>query len=358
MSIINTINGEEEDSFSIFAGGLFPITWKPNPAFTQAYGVAPYLNSAIVWDMDLVTGAVTTFTLPTGGARGASIAYSADGSKVYITDNANTSVHIYNTSNNTEIGSGLTVGSAPHSNAFRPGHDEVWVANSLDNTISVISTVSDTVIDTFAAGSQPNGLTFSSDGEVAYVGQDSGGGAISVIDADTGTVTDTISGSGTPEVLTITEDDSTVYASHPAGNTVDVFDTASGTLTDTVTVGTGAWSMALNEDNSLLYVTNPNLLGGLNGTTISVIDTSNNTVVDTLTPGGGAPFFVWAAPAESATDTISFTLAQSGVAEENDGELANTGSNAVLLSSIAAAIMLAGFFKLLNARAKQKKYSI
>lgn len=41
MSIINTLNGEEEDSFSIFAGGLFPITWKPNPAFTQAYGVAP-----------------------------------------------------------------------------------------------------------------------------------------------------------------------------------------------------------------------------------------------------------------------------------------------------------------------------
>jgi hypothetical protein len=76
--------------------------------------------------------------------------------------------------------------------------------------------------------------------------------------------------------------------------------------------------MAVTADDSRLYVTSPNLLGSLNGSTIAIINTESNTVVDTLTPGGGAPFFIYAAPIESATASTSFILGST------DG-LADTG---------------------------------
>lgn len=333
MSRINTLTNTQESSFSIFGASAFPITWKPNPSFTKAYGVAPYLNSGTVWVMDLVNGSTSTFTLPGTGQRGASVAYNSDGTKVYITDNANTDVIVYNTSNEAQIGSAIPVGSAPHSNAKRPGHNEVWIDNSTDNTISVINTVTDTVTNTYATGASPNGLAFSLDGSLAYVGVSAG---IAVINASTGATIQTMTGSATAEVLVLNNAGTRLYASHPTSNTVDVFDTASRTLLSTITVGTGPWGMAVTSDDSRLYVTNPNLLGSLNGTTISVVNTSSNTVVDTLTPGGGAPFFIYAAPPESATTSTNFTLQASG-----DG-LADTGDSTTYIALFSLTLLLAG----------------
>jgi YVTN family beta-propeller protein len=335
MSRINTLTNTQESSFSVYAAGAFPITWKPNPTFTKAYGVAPYLNSGTVWVMDLISGTVNTFTLPGSGQRGASVAYNDDGSRVYITDNANTDVLVYNTSNNAQVGSAIPVGGAPHSSTKRPGHDEIWVANSFDDTLSVINIGSNTVTNTYATSDSPNGMAFSPDGNLAYIGVNDGSGAVEVLNANTGAVVDSMPGAGVAEWLTINAGGTKLYSSHPLSNTIDVFDLTTNTLEDTITVGTGPWSMALTADESLLYVTKPDLNGGFSGTQIAIVDTATNTVTSNITPGDGGPFFIWAAPTESATDTVSFTLAATG----SGAGLADTGMDATRLVIVASALV-------------------
>lgn len=271
--------------------------------------------------MDLTTGALTDiFELPGTDQRGASVAYNEDGSRVYITDNANTTVYVYNTATEAQVGGGIAVGTAPHSNTKRPGSNEVWVANSSDGTISVISTDSNTVIDTHTVGSNPNGMAFSPNGQFAYVGQ---GDNIEVIDADTGSVVDTIVGSNTVEYLVINSDGTRLYASHPVPGdaTVDVFNLSTNTLMDTVSVANGVWGMALTADEDLLYVASPNLQSSLIGTDITVIDTNSNTVVDSFTPGGGAPFHIFRAPLETASTSVTINLVS------GSNSLASTGNN-------------------------------
>lgn len=340
MSRINTVTNQEESSFSIYDASAFPITWKPNPTFTKAYGVAPYLHLGTVWVMDLVTGSVTTFTLPGSGQRGASVAYNEDGTKVYITDNANTCVYVYDTSDESLIAGPITVGTAPHSNTKRPNHDEIWLDNSGDNTVSVIDTTSDTVIHTYSTDASPNGLTFSPDGTRAYVGisgdGDPSNAGIQILDADTGSSIGFINGTAAPEWIIINSTGTKLYSSTPSSNKVDVFNLQSESLETSIIVPTGPWGLALNADNSRLYITSPNLLGGLNGTTISVVYTANNTVEDSIVPGDGSPFFIYSAPQETATTTSTFTLASA------ESTLASTGDNRVELITISLLVLLIG----------------
>jgi YVTN family beta-propeller protein len=79
----------------------------------------------------------------------------------------------------------IGVGSEPYALAYDSGHGEIYVANSNDNTVSVISDATDTVVATISianphdpgAPSEPLGLAY-----------DSGTGQIFVSDADSNTV--------------------------------------------------------------------------------------------------------------------------------------------------------------------------
>lgn len=337
MARINTLTNTVESSFPIYLGSnQWPINWKANPSFTKAYGVAPYLNSDTVWVMDFVTGSTTSFTLPGTGQRGASIAYNTDGSEVFITDNANTDVIAYDTMTDTQIGSAIPTGTAPHSNMRRPGTNELWLDNSGSSTIEVIDMNTKAVLHTYLIAGPPNGLTFSPDGQTAYVGLDN---TLAVVDANTGVTTDTITGTDTPEYLQISSDGKRVYSSHPQNTTVDVFNVETLSLESTITgLPQGTWGLALNEDNSRLYVTSPNLFGGLNGTTISVVNTANNAIIDSIVPGNGAPFIIAAAPTETGSATVTVTLAAATAA----GLLADTGMNTQAILVLALALLLLG----------------
>lgn len=321
MSIINTTDNTEDDTFSIFGGGAFPINWKPNPDFTKAYGVAPYLNSGTVWVMDLVNNNLTTtFSLPGAGQRGASIAYNTDGSKVYITDNANTDVIVYDTSDESQIGSAIGIGTSPHSNTHRPNSNQIWIDNSGDNNVSVIDTTTDTVIHTYAVNGQPNGLSFSPDGSLAYIGTNNlGAGGVDILDADTGTIVDSVTGTFVPEYMLVNSAGTKLYFSSPGDDAFQVIDLTDNSLEATISIPNGPWGMDFTADGSQLYVAAPDLLGGLSGTDITIINTADNSIAGTITPGGGAPFFIYAAPQQSASTSITFSLAS--------GQLADTGSN-------------------------------
>ncbi len=333
MARINMLTGIEESSFNIAAApGPFPINWKPNPAFTKAYGVTPYLDSPTVWVMDLVNGTTTTFTLPGSGQRGAAIAYNVDGSKVYITDNENQTVYVYDTSTDAQIGGGIAIGAAPHSNILRPGSNQIWIVNSADPTLAVIDTVTDSVIHTYSIAGEGDGLVFSPDGSIAYVGIPNG---IELLNANTGAHIDTIPvATYTPTVMKVNAAGTKLYASYPVDSVIQVFDLNANVLEDTIPVSNGVWGLAFNDDETRLYAAAPNLGGGLSGTDISVIDTATNTITGTITPGGGAPFFIYSSPIESASTSI--TLSGNS---NTDLVLAETGESRTPI--MAASVMLA-----------------
>lgn len=336
MSIINTQNNQEERSFSIFASSAFPIIWKPNPTFTQAYGTSPYLFTNTIWVMDLVNGTTSTFTMSGGGATPGSIAYNSDGSKVYISDAVNDVVHVYDTSDNSEITT-ISVGDGPLSLTHQPGTKYVVNANSNGNTITVIDTETDTVVTTLPTGTQPNALAFNKEGTRLYISIGNNGD-IQVMDASDGTILDTITGTpgAASETMIVNDAGTRAYTTHPTSNHIDVFDLEAGSLLDSVTVPPGPWSVALSTDNAKLYVTSPNLLGGLSGTAISVIDTSSNTIVDTITPGTGGPLFNFIQH-DSVSTSVTITVGNSAV-------LANTGSNVQAIQFIASALIISSLY--------------
>lgn len=333
MSVVNTLNGQEESLFNIFTGGTVPLEWQPSPDFSKAYGTNPYLNSPLIWSMDLSTGAISTFTMAGTSPTPSSIAFNNDGSKVYIADNANDIVRVYNTTTNTEVGSPITVGDSPLSMMRMPNSPYIGVVDSLDAAVSIINTATDSVIFSFPVGTSPNASAFNAEGTRMYVGVGSNGD-VQIYDTSNANLLGTLDGTDGSQIenMVLNAAGTRLYAPHPGGNFVDVFDLEAGSLMTSINVGTGPWSVAMSSDDTKVYATVPNLLGGLNGTTVAVIETATNTLADPITPGSGAPFIGFI-KAEAASTEVSITIASN--------TLANTGVNIYLLW-ISGAILLAG----------------
>jgi len=68
----------------------------------------------------------------------------------------------------------IIVGDYPRSVAFSPDGEKAYVANALDDTVSVIAVATGDVTDTITVGDYPISVAFSPDGEKAYVANYSG----------------------------------------------------------------------------------------------------------------------------------------------------------------------------------------
>lgn len=210
------------------------------------------------------------------------VAVSPDGTRVYVTNEADENVSVIDTATNTVITT-IAVGDEPYGVAVNPDGATAYVTNASDDTVSVIDVATNTVIDTITVGNDPRGVAFSSDGATAYVtNANSGGiGSMSVIDAATNTVIDTIVVGEYPRGVAVSPDDATVYVSNEAGQSVAVIDAATINVSDFIDVGPVPEAMAVSPDGARLYVV------GIG--TVSVIDTAANTVIDTIDLGNTAP---------------------------------------------------------------------
>lgn len=332
MAKFDTFDDSSLGTFSIVSGGGPLNQWKSDNSYTRAFGVAPLLSSSDIFPIDLGTEAVSNFTMSGTTPRPSGIAFSPDDSKVYITDSVNDVVHVYNAATNAAIGSPISVGDAPIPIVTRPGHNEIWVFNSgTSDSISVINTDTDTVTDTYAVNSATANLAFSPDGNSVYLATDTIGDLI-ILDANTGNVTDTITGAGATigSSIAVSSDNKRLYSAGIDTNFVRVFDLENKVFLTSIPVATGPLSLVLTSDDASLYVSLPNLIGGANGRTIAHIDTASNTVLSSITLTG-APFYLGIIP-ESASASVNVTVAES--------QLADTGSNVLLLVGISLATIL------------------
>ncbi len=217
------------------------------------------------------------------------IALTPDGAFAYVTNLSDT-VAVIDTCTNTVVDT-ISVGDFPAGIAITPDGDFAYVANSglatsPSGSISVIDTSTNTVVTTIPVGPDPIGIAITSDGNFAYV-TIAKADKVSVIDTATNTITANITVGDFPQGIAITPDGNFAYVANQgqsaAANTVSVINTNTNTVAATITVGTAPTNVAITPDGQFAYITNTG------NETVSVIDTDTNSVIQNI-PVGACPF--------------------------------------------------------------------
>jgi YVTN family beta-propeller protein len=157
-----------------------------------------------------------------------------------------------------------------------------YVTNFNENTVSVIDTGDNSVVDTVQVGSNPSGIAVAPDGRRVYV-LNAISNSVSVIKTmnETNTLLATIPVGNGPAEVAITPDGTRAYVTNEVSNNVSVINTANNDVMTTVAVGTNPLGIAVTPDGNHVYVVNSNS-GGAGS--VSVIDTTTNKVVYTIIP--------------------------------------------------------------------------
>jgi len=188
----------------------------------------------------------------------------------------------------------IRVGNFPAAVALSPDGATAYVANANDNTLSVITTATDTVVATVPVGALPYGVAAAPSGAAVYV-TGFGDDVLSVVDAATNRVVRTISLStpqdpqDNPVRVALSPDGSTAYVTLRGGAVVTV-DLATGVVTHLVWVGDYPNGIAVGPDGSSLYV--PSCRTDM----LTVIDTATATVTRTVPGVGGCDASVAVTP--------------------------------------------------------------
>ncbi|MBI3798420.1 MAG: YncE family protein [Deltaproteobacteria bacterium] len=229
----------------------------------------------------------TVATIKVGkGPRGAAV--SPDGARVYVCNFNSNTLSVISTATNT-VTDTINVGDGPWAVAVTPDGTKVYVVNALDNSVSVVNAATKKVQTLIKDNriSQPQDIALAPDGKQGYV-TNYGGNSVAVLDLNTNKVVDVVLVGKGPDGVAVSPDNTKVYVVNYGtndvdGNSVTVLDRASNTVTGTVQVQLQPTKVAVSPDSTKAYVSN-----SVSGT-ISVINTSDLTIEDTITVGGDPP---------------------------------------------------------------------
>ncbi len=228
-------------------------------------------------------------SIPTGTiAYG--IAASPDGSKVFVANYSDGTVSVISTATNTVIDTiSIGGGAEPYVLAVSPDGSTLYVGNYSVDTVSVVSTATDTITHTIStvdgSFSGVYGLAVSPDGSRLWVANyDSS--SVSVINTSGYTqIGSTIPVGLEPYDVKLTPDGTKAYVANYGAGTVTVIDTISR-ATSTVQVGNLPINIAFSDDGTYAYVTN------YGDGTLTRITTATNTVNGAPIVIGGTPWGV------------------------------------------------------------------
>jgi YVTN family beta-propeller protein len=189
-----------------------------------------------------------------------------------------------------------------------PVSGTTYNSNSDSDSVSVIDTATNTVVETIEVGSNPRNLGISPNGERVYV-PNRDGDSVSVIDTNTNAVLTTVEGDDAsdpgvsfiePYAIAVTPDNSQAWVANKEDSDtgdetsvgfVTIIDAASNTVVDFVTdpCFQSPEGIALNPVSPVAYVVNRQ------GDTVCVIDRNTLTVTDTV-PVGDDPRYAVVTP--------------------------------------------------------------
>jgi YVTN family beta-propeller protein len=169
--------------------GSNPYGLTVNPAGTKLY--VANNASGTVSVLDTASNAVVN-TITVGGSP-TDVIMNADGSRLYVSDGCGCpyAVHVIDTATDSPL-AGIEAGTfSPLGMAINPTGTRIYLTNLSGETLSVIDTATNALIDTIIVGVNPGSVALNPEGTLLYV-VNSGSDDVSVIDAATNAVIDTI----------------------------------------------------------------------------------------------------------------------------------------------------------------------
>ena len=239
---------------------------------------------------------VVVFCLPLSGRL-----YAA--AYLYISNSSEDTLSVISNLDNVVIDT-VEVGRGPMGVAFTPDGEYVYVANSTDGTVSIISTTDNSVSETIEVGVSPMAVVISPDGGSVYV-VNSMDGTVSIISTTDNSVIETVEVGASPVGAVVTPDGEYVYVANNADGTVSIISTTDNSVIETVETGNSPWDLAVTSDGIYVFVTNKT------DGTVSMIRIEDNTIVNTIEVGSN-PLGITAGPdgdyiyvANNADNTVS-----------------------------------------------------
>lgn len=275
---------------------------------------------------------------------------------VYVVNSGANSVSVIDTRTNMVINT-IAVGTTPFAIAINAAGTLAYVTNTGSNTVSVISTSTNTVTATIPVSSRPMDIALNPTGSTAYVSCSSAN-VVAVINTGTRKVTATVAVQH-PAGLAVRGNGAYLYVASSTTGKVLAISTLTNVVAASITVGTTPVGVALSPDGSTVYVTNSG------SHTVTVIQTSNNAVSNTINVSPGpdrdavSPDGHWlylsnynggtgniVTVIDNSTQTITGTIVVGtgprGLAfgEEGDrGGVANEGSGTITIFDTASHMM-------------------
>ncbi|HEY6926836.1 MAG TPA: beta-propeller fold lactonase family protein, partial [Steroidobacteraceae bacterium] len=218
---------------------------------------------------------------------------------VYVANSGNNTVSVLSTYTHAPVAT-IPVGTSPQGIALTPDGAFAFVANAGTSDVSVIRTSDNTVVSTVPVGASPHGVALSPDGTLVYV-------------TNTGTNTVTVFGTGGfysgcffwlfcstgvadvpvgvgPQGITPSPDGQLVYVANAGSGTVSVIATTDFTVSATITVGGDPQGIAITPNGQLVFVTSQGFGLRCSGEGVTVISTTTNTVLRQLCGALSLPF--------------------------------------------------------------------
>ncbi len=200
---------------------------------------------------------------------------------IYVTQERSDNVVVINRETD-QIVSTIAVGKRPHGVAIQPSINRAYVANSGDDTLSLIDTQTNRVIDKVITrlGAQPEDVAVSDDGQVivaCYFGTNQ----VSIRDANSLRELAILTVDKGPIKVAIEPGGKKAFVSNFYSNTVSVVDTSLFRVIGVIPVESKPIGLAFNSRGDRLYVVNS---GSSN---VSIISPTGFNVVGTFNVGTG-----------------------------------------------------------------------
>jgi YVTN family beta-propeller protein len=232
--------------------GLGPTHATLTANATRAY-VANTLEDTLSSYAPGTATTVTTTSLPPGSRP--IFVHTTENGTVYVANFASNTVAAVSTSSNVALSPLIHVGNQPVALAETPDQKKLYAVNQGDGTLSAISLVDRTVVQTIATGATPVWAAARSDSARIYV-LNSGSGAVSAIDTATDVVIGSVAVGAGANYMAYDSKLNRLYVTNPVANNLTALNIAADppTVLFTVPVAASPNSVAVLPDGTRAYV--------------------------------------------------------------------------------------------------------
>lgn len=232
--------------------------------------------------IDVATNTVVdTIALETSATPYA-LAINPNGTTLLTTDFNNSKLITISTRTN-EVVATTAAGALPEGVGITPNGRYAYMASTDNDRIYVFDLLNPPLTDSvfFTSGNNPKLFAFSPMGDYVYVTNQGPPATLSVIQTSTNTIVNAIPFTLPAYGVAITPNGKYAYVTHPQSNYVSVVDLASTSVTQTITVGNAPYYIAITPNGKYAYVANEA------DDTVSMIDLKSNTATNTISVGNG-----------------------------------------------------------------------